>query len=63
MMRSLLRRLAARLAAPHPEPSAPEAGIPPFPLIDGGALACPDLAASLVTLVVCYRRTEGARYD
>lgn len=62
-MRSLLRRLAARLAVPHPEPSASDAGMPPFPMIDGGALACPDLAASLVTLAVSYGRTARVRYE
>ncbi|MEL6062551.1 MULTISPECIES: hypothetical protein [unclassified Methylobacterium] len=62
-MRTLLRRLIARTAAPHPEPSASDDRIPPFPMIDGGALACPDLAASLVILAVCYRRTAHARHD
>lgn len=38
------------------------ASIPPFPMIDGGALACTDLAASLATLASCYRRTSDARH-
>lgn len=30
-------------------------------MIDGGALACPDLAACLVTLAVCCGRTGDIR--
>ena len=59
-MRRFLRHLAAWSAAPRPAASASEGRMPPFPIIDGGALACPDLAAALVTVALSFRTMPDA---
>ena len=60
-MRRLIRHLmTAWMTTPCPPGPAPGAWAPPFPMIDGGALACPDLAASLATLAFSYPRTTDA---
>lgn len=58
-VRAFLGHLAARIAAPYPETH--EGGLPPFPPIDGGALARPDLAAGLATLTLWSRSKAEAR--
>lgn len=52
--------MTAWMTTPCPPGPAPGAWAPPFPMIDGGALACPDLAASLATLAFSYPRTTDA---